>query len=331
MRMLLTARSSSRNVRTSQDFQGLLQGINLCLPSCDALVPRHAAIDALRHQSVVVALSGEQLILRGFKVRCLLLDLRLGGYPVSLVHLDFSHFGRLAPLAVHHETLVCLCRSKFCRVGVGLEGSEIRCDHFEQTQNPVLGLVLLPLLGVSEGLHVIFMTLVNLTLEIRVCQGVPLIGAHLDASLQAPLPGGRRPLLQERGCRGSLRIVVLENRGRCGNGSLRCLCIFHRGGICGFLLRSQICGFLHCSIQTCDILRQVGCFICQCRNCRLIVFDRRSQTIDVRGKLVPCNLTLAHLLVAEALMFRILVCLLQKTLEQTVNQLLHLSERIGHD
>merc|ERR1719343_557649 len=228
----------SSNIRAAKDLECFLQGIDLCLPCRNALIPCHAPIDALGYQSVMVALRSQELVLSGLEIRRLLLHLRFGRGLVSLTHLNFPCLCRLAPLAVSHESLICLCRCGLCCMCFCLQSCKIRGDHFKQTQNSILRLVLLALLCLAECLHVLLVPLVNLSFEVRVRQGIPFIGAHLHTSFQAPSPWRWSPLLKEScGCE-CFGIVILQNCSGSSNSSLRCLGVLHCRSICCLLVCS---------------------------------------------------------------------------------------------
>merc|ERR1719499_117089 len=130
--------SISGYIRATQDLECLLQGVNLRLPCRYALIPRHAPINALRHQSVVVALCSQKLILSSLEIRGLFLDLRFGCCPISFVHLSFPQLSGPASLAVHHKSFVCLCSCSLCCMSVCLQSCKVRGDHLKQSQNSIL-------------------------------------------------------------------------------------------------------------------------------------------------------------------------------------------------
>merc|ERR1719265_51108 len=100
----------SPDVLTTEDPQGLLEGLDLLLPPRHALLVALAHVHAVRLQLLEVVERGVELLLGPLKI-CLLLrhDLLLVLLLLRLV-LDVRGLGRLVNLGVVHELFVLLRR-----------------------------------------------------------------------------------------------------------------------------------------------------------------------------------------------------------------------------
>mmetsp|Transcript_7538 Transcript_7538/g.21083 ORF Transcript_7538/g.21083 Transcript_7538/m.21083 type:complete len:383 (+) Transcript_7538:80-1228(+) len=333
---------AGRDVRALEELQGLLQRVDLGLAGARALLEGLALVDALRHELLVVAVCSQQLILCGLRVRGVSLQLGLRRDLVGLIHLSLLQLHRFVLVGLDHEALISLGGGSLRGLGVGLEVGEIGLDDLQESEDAEVGLVLLAVLFLAESLHAVLVARVhiqlgarlNAALEVGVGEGVPLIGAHLHARLEAEGAGialGLAAQLDEAGRCGSLLVEVLEHSGGSCDGRLSGLGVIDGLFVLGLLRVAHGCGLPHKLVQLLHLLGESGDLFRELQDGGLALIDGGTQGIDILAELSAGDLVFAHLGVAEAFVISILVGLFQKASYHGVDHLLHLDEGIrGH-
>mmetsp|Transcript_7143 Transcript_7143/g.18032 ORF Transcript_7143/g.18032 Transcript_7143/m.18032 type:complete len:686 (+) Transcript_7143:82-2139(+) len=320
---------AGRDVRAPEELQGLLQRVDLGLAGGGTLLEGHALVYALGRQLRVVAVRGQQLVFRGLHVHGVRLKLGLGRGLVGFVQLDLLHLHRLVLVGLDGKALVSLGGRRLRGRGVRLQRGEVGGDDLQKRQHAVLRLVLLALLRLTEGLHALLVTRVDLALEARVRERVPLVGAHPHARLQAPSTGIGLQLDESRGD-GCLRVEVLQDGGRGGDGLLRGLGVGDGRGVLGLLRHAQLRGLRHGLVQGLDLLGELGRLVRELQDEGIALLHGGAETVDVLAQLRAGDLALAHLRVAEALVAGVAVGLFEQARDHAVNHLLNLGEWVGH-
>mmetsp|Transcript_84167 Transcript_84167/g.228510 ORF Transcript_84167/g.228510 Transcript_84167/m.228510 type:complete len:375 (+) Transcript_84167:69-1193(+) len=325
---------AGRDVRALEELQGLLQRVDLRLAGGGTLLEGHALVYALGRQLLVVAVRGQQLVLRGLHVHGVRLKLGLGRGLVGFIQFDLLHLHRLVLGGLDGKALVGLGGRRLRGRGVRLQRGEVGGDDLQKGQHAVLRLVLLALLRLTEGLHVLLVTRVDPALEARVRERVPLVGAHLHARLEAEGAGialGLAAQLDEAGRCGSLLVEVLEHSGGSRHCRLSGLGIVNSLLVRGLLCSAHGCGLPHGLVQLLNLLGEHCDLFRELQDGGLALVDVGAQGVDLLAELGAGDLVFAHLGVAEAFVISILVGLFQKASYHGVDHLLHLDEGIrGH-
>mmetsp|Transcript_77362 Transcript_77362/g.215030 ORF Transcript_77362/g.215030 Transcript_77362/m.215030 type:complete len:338 (-) Transcript_77362:46-1059(-) len=297
-------RNHSREVDVcaSQNFQGLLQGLDFFLAAPDALLICDTAIDACRLKLVMVSNGLVQLLLGGFQ---LLLDRVQRAFFIRLqrrLMLGLVVFQGLVLLRLEHERLVCLLRGGLTITSLNLQTSEVRQDHFEKIHH-----------STSLGHH----TLVRRIERLR--------------CVESGILSRRGCPLQKRGGLRRLRVVVLDDGDSAIEGGLSLLglgdglrvVLFRRGalGLCG--------GHRGCKLG--GRRREVADVLSQLRDLSREALFFGRQPANLGGLRLARHLVRGQLRVAPTLVLRLGGPLLHQLRNQIFDHLFDLLKRIGRN